>query len=380
MTRGEAVKLVRNVPWHVLLLVFALCGVGLWNLASASRNTLPTRWITQAQLMGLGLGLLTVLCLVDYRALLRFAYVAYGAVVALLIAVLVHGRVVMGARRWIGLGPVNLQPSEVAKLAMVLALARWFAEDKLDPEAERSGYPLRQLWQPFLMVLIPVALTMKQPDLGTALLIGAVSMSMILFARVRLQGLAILGVLALLLGTIAFTGIPTPDGFRPVLKAYQKKRLLTFLDPEADALGAGYHANQSMIAVGSGQVDGKGWGQGTQTQLSFLPEQHTDFIFSVWAEERGFVGGLGLLSLYLLLILSGLAVAWSARDRFGAFIAVGVTAMLFWHVFINIGMVTGTLPVVGVTLPLLSYGGSSVVTVMIGLGLLFNVAMRRQGG
>ena len=163
----------------------------------------------------------------------------------------------------------------------------------------------------------------------------------------------------------------------PHLKPYQKKRVESFLNPEGDALGAGYHAMQSKIAVGSGQGLGKGWGQGTQTMLSFLPEQHTDFIFSVWAEEHGFVGSLLLLALYFWLIAAAVDIAGNARDRFGHFLAVGVTAMLFWQTAINIGMVTGVLPVVGVTLPLMSYGGSSVLTVFLGLGLLLNVAMRR---
>jgi len=190
---------------------------------------------------------------------------------------------------------------------------------------------------------------------------------MMLFAKVRWQALVSVAVVLAVGAVFAY----------PHLKPYQKKRVETFLDPEGDVLGAGYHATQSMIAVGSGQGLGKGWGQGTQTLLSFLPEQHTDFIFSVWAEEHGFVGCLLLLSLYYALVIAAVGIAGNARDRFGHFLAVGVAAMLFWHAFINMGMVTGIMPVVGVTLPLLSYGGSSVLAVMTGIGLLNNVAMRR---
>jgi rod shape determining protein RodA len=208
---------------------------------------------------------------------------------------------------------------------------------------------------------------LKQPDLGTALIVVAVGATVILFARVKWKALAVVGAVVVVGAGFAY----------PHLKPYQKKRVETFLNPEGDVLGAGYHATQSMIAVGSGQGLGKGWGQGTQTLLSFLPEQHTDFIFSVWAEEHGFVGCLLLIALYYALVVSALGIARQARDRFGHFLAVGVTAMLFWHAFINMGMVTGILPVVGVTLPLMSYGGSSVMAVMIGIGLLNNVAMRR---
>jgi rod shape determining protein RodA len=210
-------------------------------------------------------------------------------------------------------------------------------------------------------------LILKQPDLGTALVVLAVGFTQILFAKVRWKTLALLvGV-----GAVGMVLV------YPHLKPYQKRRVETFLDPQADALGAGYHARQSMIAVGSGQGLGKGWGQGTQTFLSFLPEQHTDFIFSVWAEEHGFVGCLLLLALYFALMTSAIDVAGNARDRFGHFVAVGIAGMLFWQVAINIGMVTGILPVVGVTLPLMSYGGSSVISILAGIGLLANIGMRR---
>jgi rod shape determining protein RodA len=355
-----------HYPWHVAFLTLAIAGLGVWNLASASRSAHAPVWLSQLSWMGVGAAVALGIALVDYRQFMRGAYVFYGVVLLLLVAVMVKGRLVMGARRWLTLGPVNFQPSELAKIAVALALARWFHMDA-GRAKEKDGYGLLGLVIPGAITLAPAILILKQPDLGTALIVLAVGATMILFAKVRWT--ALVTVLVLVAGGAIYA--------YPHLKPYQKKRVETFLNPEGDVLGAGYHATQSMIAVGSGQGLGKGWGQGTQTLLSFLPEQHTDFIFSVWAEEHGFVGCLLLLALYWALVVSAFGVAGNARDRFGHFLAVGVTGMLFWHAFINIGMVTALLPVVGVTLPLLSYGGSSVVAVLMGIGLLNNVGMRR---
>jgi rod shape determining protein RodA len=353
-----------HYPWHVAFLVIAVSALGVWNLASASRSAHAPVWISQLSWMAGGAAVALALSFVDYRRFMRGAYVFYALVVLLLVAVMLKGRVVMGARRWLTMGPVNIQPSELAKIAVTLALARWF---HMDAGKRKNGYGILSLAVPAAITLVPALLIMKQPDLGTALIVVAVGATMILFAKVRWQALVLVGVVVAAGGFYAY----------PHLKPYQKKRVETFLDPEGDVLGAGYHATQSMIAVGSGQGLGKGWGQGTQTLLSFLPEQHTDFIFSVWAEEHGFAGCLLLLALYYALVLSALGIAGAARDRFGHFLAVGVMGMLFWHAFINMGMVTGVMPVVGVTLPLMSYGGSSVMAVMIGIGLLNNVAARR---
>jgi rod shape determining protein RodA len=351
-------------PWHVALLVVAICLLGVWNLASASRSAHAPVWIAQAAWMGAGAVAALAITLFDYRDYRRLSWVVYALVLVLLVLVLWKGRVVMGARRWISVGGANLQPSELAKVAVLMALASWF-----DRQGERGAGPmgLRALAVPLLITLAPAALILKQPDLGTALVVVAIGVTMILFAQVRWRTLAI-GVTVAALGvTVAY----------PRLKPYQRKRMEIFLNPERDALGAGYHATQSKITVGSGQAFGKGWGQGTQSYLSFLPERHTDFIFSVWAEEHGFVGCLLLLALYFALVASAVDIASNARDRFGHFLALGVTAMLFWQTVINIGMVTGVMPVVGVTLPLMSYGGSSVITIFLGLGLLANVGMRR---
>ncbi len=358
-------RLWRHAPWHVLAVTLVIAGLGVWNLMSASRITPSPLWRSQLTWIGIGLAAALLIMVVDYRHLLQMAYPIYGFVLLLLVAVMVKGHAAMGARRWLDLGPMHLQPSELMKIAMILVLARFYHED----QQHKEGYSLHHLWLPALLIVVPVGLVMRQPDLGTAMMIAAVAGSMVLFGKVRWKSLAAIAVVGVAGASLAWTHL---------LKDYQKRRVTSFLDPEADMLGSGYHASQSLIALGSGQGWGKGWAQGTQTQLSFLPEQHTDFIFSVWGEEHGFFGTSMLVLLYLLLLLLSIGVAAGAREKFGAFIGVGVCAMLFWHVFINIGMVTGLLPVVGVTLPLMSYGGSSVLTVFVGLGLLMNVGMRRH--
>jgi len=360
----NGLQLWKNVPWHVLLTALLIAGLGIWNLASAARAAPHPVWKSQAYWMVLGVGVCLSMLAVDYRHLHKLAYPAYGFIVLLLIVVLARGKTAMGAQRWLDLGPIHIQPSELMKLGMVLVLARFFHDDN----RLKEGYSLFDLWLPALLLGLPMALVMKQPDLGTSMMIASVAGSMVLFAKVRWRTLAILAIGFLGAAVLAWSFL---------LKQYQKMRVLTFLDPEGVVLGAGYHATQSLIAVGSGQGFGKGWSQGTQTGCSFLPEQHTDFVFSVWGEEHGFIGGALLIGLYLVFCLFALGVAANARDKFGTFLAVGVTAMFFWHVIVNIGMVTGLLPVVGVTLPLLSYGGSSVITNMVGLGLLLNIGARR---
>jgi rod shape determining protein RodA len=357
-------RLFARFPWHMAFLVIAISAIGVWNLASASRTAHAEVWKPQAWWMGAGVLLALGITLVDHRAFQRLSWVFYGAVVVLLVLVHLKGRKVMGAQRWLTLGGVNLQPSELAKIAVALVLANVFANDA---ERRREPYGLFGLLYPLAIIGVPAALILKQPDLGTALIVVAVGATQLLFTRVRWVAIAILLVVGVGGGAFAFRH----------LKDYQKNRITSFLNPEADVKGAGYHSSQSIIAIGSGQGTGKGWGQGTQTTFSFLPEQHTDFIFSVFAEEHGFTGCLILLLLYFALLASAVDVAGAARDRFGQFLAVGITGMLFWHVFINVGMVIGILPVVGVTLPLMSYGGSSVLAVFTGIGLLANIGMRR---
>jgi rod shape determining protein RodA len=357
-----------HFPAHVAWFVVSICAIGVWNLASASRNTgaLGATPIWKLQLLFMVVFALVAigLSLIDYRNYQTLAWVFYVAVILLLVFVALKGKRVMGARRWIALGPFNLQPSELAKLAVLLALARWLHDDA---ERRKDRYGLLGLAVPLAIIMVPAVMVKMQPDLGTALIVAGTGFTMLVFAPVRWRSIAILGAIAIVGATLGY----------PHLKPYQKKRIETFINPEGDVRGAGYHATQSMIAVGSGEGTGKGWGQGTQNNMRFLPEQHTDFVFSVWAEEHGFLGCLILLLLYLALVAAAIDIAANARDRFGHYAAIGVAGMLFWQAFINVGMVIGLLPVVGVTLPLMSYGGSSVMTIMLALGLLANVSMRR---
>jgi rod shape determining protein RodA len=349
-----------------VLCTLFICSLGVWNLASATKNAPVLMALVQAKWMLVGFVAVVLLLLVDYQRLQTLAWPGYFAALGLLAGVAFFGKKVLGARRWLQVGPMQLQPSEFVKLAIIVVLARWFTRDETG--ARKGYYGLFDLWQPFLFILIPVALIMKQPDLGTALVTFAIAMTLVMFAKVKWRDIVVM--LALGVGGSVLA-------WNRFLKPFQKQRVLTFLNPEAYAKGAGYHAIQSVIAVGSGQWSGKGWGEGTQNQLAFLPEQHTDFIFSVWAEEHGFMGGVLLIALYTFLVLAALDVAANARDKFGSFLALGIAALFFWHAFINIGMVTGVLPVVGVPLPLFSYGGSSVVADMLGIGILLNVSLRR---
>jgi rod shape determining protein RodA len=355
-----------RLHWPLVLSTLLICGLGIWNLASASHNASTALWPAQLKAMGVGVLLVAIFLAIDYRWLQTLAWPGYFAALGLLAGVAFAGKKVLGARRWLQVGPMQIQPSEFVKLAVIIVLARWFTRDETG--VRKGHYGIFDLWRPFLLILIPVALVMKQPDLGTALVTFAIAMTMIMFAKVKWLDLVFM--FASGAGGMVFA-------WRRLLKDYQKQRILTFIDPQAYAKGAGYHSIQSTIAVGSGQWSGKGWGEGTQNQLAFLPEQHTDFIFSVWAEEHGFMGGVILIALYAFLVLAALDVAANARDKFGSFLALGIAALFFWHAFINIGMVTGVLPVVGVPLPLFSYGGSSVVADMLGIGILLNVSLRR---
>jgi rod shape determining protein RodA len=269
---------------------------------------------------------------------------------------------VSGSRRWLALGPFSVQPSEMVKLAVIIVLAKYYAR-----VSTTKGVNFRELATPFILTAIPFALIVRQPDLGTAMVVALIAGSITLYVKIERRTLACL---------IAGSALAVPLVWL-ALKGYQKQRILTFLDPDRDPLGAGYHIIQSKIAIGSGMLTGKGFLKGTQNALDFLPEQHTDFIFSVLAEEWGLLGAMGVLVAFLLLTIWGLQIAQRSRDAFGTILAVGVTAMIAWQVFINIGMVMGLMPVVGVTLPFVSYGGSSILTMMVGMGLLLNVSMRR---
>lgn len=364
-------RLIQNFDYPLLGLVLVLAGIGIVNLYSAGFNRTPEGatpvYLKQIYWLAVGLGIMFVTLLYHYRHYEKIAYPLYALSLLLLVGVMVAGKTVSGSRRWLVLGPLTFQPSELAKVAIVLVLARYFSR-----KPQTGPLTCKDLLVPGLLALVPATIIIKQPDLGSGLLVLAVAGGIILFAGVHWRTLLACATGLLLAAPLAW----------PFLKDYQKQRLLTFLDPEKDPLGSGYHIIQSKIAVGSGEFWGKGFLTGTQSQLYFLPEQHTDFAFSVFAEEWGFVGSAVLILLYAGLILYGLVVARGCKDRFGQYLAVGVTVLVFWQVFINLSMVTGVLPVVGIPLPFLSYGGSSLFTTLLALGVLMNVRMRRylQGG
>ena len=354
---------VWQINWLLVLLICLIASVGFLMLYSAADGDLHPWASRQMVRFGVGLVLMFAVALVDLRFWLRHAYILYIAALALLVAVEIAGSIGMGAQRWIDLKVFQLQPSETMKIALVLALARYFHGLTL----EDVGRPL-YLLPPLFMVFAPAILVLRQPDLGTTLMLVAGSGAIFWAAGVRLWKFALV-----LIGAAA--AIPVAWQF---LHEYQKRRVLTFLDPETDPLGAGYHILQSKIALGSGGLTGKGFLNGTQSHLNFVPEKQTDFIFPMLAEEHGLVGGVGLIMLYVLLIGFGFAISMRAQSQFGRLVAIGITTSIFLYVFINIAMVMGLIPVVGVPLPLISYGGTAMLTVLIGFGLLFCVQINKD--
>jgi rod shape determining protein RodA len=354
---------VRSLNWTLVLLLALIAGIGFAMLYSAANGSWQPWAGKQAIRFGVAVAIMLTVALVDLRFWLKWAHWMHGAAFLLLIAVAVVGHFGMGAQRWIDLGVIQLQPSEIMKVTTVLSLARWF--HGMSPED--MGRPLL-LIPPALFVLVPAAIVLKQPDLGTAMMLLLTGGALFFIAGVRGRFFAIV---------ISAGAAVVPVAWR-FLKDYQKNRIYTFLDPENDPLGAGYHSLQSKIAIGSGGVFGKGFMQGSQAHLSFLPEKHTDFIFTMLAEEWGLVGGLVLLLLYALVVIYGYAIAFRSRSPFGRLLALGITANFFLYVFINTAMVMGLIPVVGVPLPLISYGGTSMLTVMFGFGLLMGVYIHRD--
>jgi rod shape determining protein RodA len=359
-------RLAGNFEIMLLMVVFMLCGVGILTIFSAvsehSQSFLQNLYIKQIIWFIVGMIMMISCFMVSYKQFDKYALGIYLFCVLLLVMVLLLGRYVAGSRRWLVIGPVSIQPSELVKVAVVIMLARYYSQ-----HVSLDGLTFRELIQPALIVALPCALILKQPDLGTAGVIVLIAGTMTIFVKIEKKTLICILIMALL--TI-------PAGWLS-LKGYQKQRIMTFLQPEEDPLGAGYHIIQSKIAIGSGMINGKGFRNGTQNALSFLPEQHTDFIFSVLSEEWGFIGSGIVLILLLLVILKGLNIAYGCKDPFGTILSVGITAFIFWEVFINVGMVMGLMPVVGVPLPFISYGGSATISVLVGMGLLLNVGMRR---
>jgi rod shape determining protein RodA len=312
---------------------------------------------------GIGLVLMLSVAVTDIRFWMRYAYAFYLLALTLLIAVEAMGVVGMGAQRWINLGVIQLQPSEVMKIALVLALARYFHGATLE-EIARPSF----LLMPVLLIAAPVGLVVRQPDLGTAIMLALTAGVILFMAGVRAWKFAVVTGVVLAALPLAWSQ----------LHGYQKRRIMTFLDPESDPLGAGYHIMQSKIALGSGGVFGKGFLGGTQGHLNFLPEKQTDFIFTMLAEEFGMAGGLTLLGIYILVIIYGFAIALRTRNQFGRLVAIGITGTFFFYVFINIAMVMGLVPVVGVPLPLLSYGGTAMLSLMIGFGFVLCAYVHRD--
>jgi rod shape determining protein RodA len=344
----------------LLLAVLAVCAAGLVVLFSAAGEDLGV-FLRQAMRVGLALVVMVAVAQIPPRVLRAVAPFLYAAGVLLLIIVAVKGDIAMGAQRWLDLGVVRFQPSEIMKIAVPLACA-WFLHDRPLPPDFLTLCVLA------VAILVPTLLIAEQPDLGTALLVAAGAMMVVLIAGLQLR--YILGVAVLVVGAV-----PIVWHF---LHDYQRQRVLTFLNPQTDPLGAGYHTIQSQIAIGSGGLFGKGYMNGSQAQLEFLPERSTDFIFAVIGEEWGLVGLFVLLALYLIVIARGLFIAAQAQDTFTRLIAGGLTLLFAVYVFVNSGMVAGLLPVVGVPLPLVSYGGTSMVTLMAGFGILMSIHSRRK--
>ena len=351
-----------QISWLYVLLLCALASVGYLALYSAAGAPEP---YASKHIIRFGFGLVMMLCIAvtDIRFIARFSYVVYGFSVALLVLVLRMGHVGKGAQRWIELGGTQIQPSELAKIGLVMALAAWFHRASL----ERMGNPLF-LIPPALMIAVPVALILKEPNLGTAVITGLVGAAVVLAAGIRWWKVVALAIPVPFVAQYAYAH----------LHDYQRARITTFMNPESDPLGAGYNIIQSKIALGSGGMWGKGFLQGTQGHLNFLPEKHTDFIQAVLAEEFGLVGMLGLMALLAAIVAGGVLMALRCRNQYGRLLALGIAFNFSMYCFVNTAMVTGAIPVGGVPLPLVSHGGSAMLTVMFGFGLLMSVHVHRD--
>ncbi|MEZ4754086.1 MAG: rod shape-determining protein RodA [Bdellovibrionota bacterium] len=369
-------RLIKQFDWPLFFLSLIIPSLGLIVLYSAGYSTsapavfdwIPSEikspaFVKQSLFLLSGLIVMLIGMSIPPNTFHRYAYLIFFISVVLLVMVLAAGVVSHGSRRWLLLGGFTLQPSELMKLTLILALARYLSRHPIDSD----GYGFKQLLIPLMIISVPMALIMKQPDLGTALSVGSIGIMMILFMGVRLKTL----------GVIILTGLGAIYPAWLSLHDYQKRRILALINPDADPLGSGYHIIQSKIAVGSGGILGKGFMKGTQTQLEFLPEHTTDFVFSVLSEEWGFFGAIFVLALFFFLIFRILNVSLRSRDFFAALVVFGIAASLFFHIIVNVGMVIGILPVVGLPLPLFSYGGSSILSNMFSIGIVQGVAMRR---
>ena len=356
-------RLIKNFGWLILFLSLLFSAFGLINLYSASYHTGLGSF--KKQLIWVSLGFMTMLVITFMNSNLLKRYSMHIFIISLITLVLVFilGKEVSGSRSWIVFGPISIQPSEFVKISLILIIAKFYSND-----FEDGPFGLKDIIKPIIFTIMIFSLIILQPDLGTALIIILLSGTMLLFMGIKRKSLLII------IGIIVLISIPAWNFF---LKDYQKERILTFADPTVDPLGMGYNSIQSQIAVGSGKLIGKGYLAGTQSQLRFIPAQQTDFAFSVLAEEWGFLGSAIMLLIYFLLILTILDTASSSKDKFSMLVALGIAALFFWHTLINVGMVLGVLPIIGVPLYLFSYGGSSVLTAFIAIGIVLGIKMRQ---
>jgi rod shape determining protein RodA len=355
----------RDFDWVLLIFVLLICALGIVEIYSATRNTKfddADLQVKQIYWIVGGLILMFLVSLINYQTLLEQVHWMYGASIIALLAVMIFGRRYLGAKRWIAMpGGWHFQPSEWVKLVLILTMAKYFAE------YHDRELPFKELLKAGAIVAIPMLMVLKQPDLGTSLTYLPIAVMALFLGGMKWKHVLVMVLLA---------GIMLPIGFH-FLKPYQKDRLTAFVEPEADAKGSGYQVIQSLVAVGSGGLWGKGTAKGTQTQGQFLPVTHTDFIMAAWSEEHGFVGATAVLLLYFLVLMRLIHNAQTAPDRAGTFVVMGVVAVLTFHVLVNVGMVVGFMPVTGIPLPLMSYGGSSILFMFLALGIVMNVRMRR---
>ncbi len=370
---------LRNIDFWLVLITFALAVAGWILMYSASRSTDVMYFQRQIFFFFVGIGALIFFVSVDYRFLVSIAPLFYLGAIALLVFVMFFGTSAKGSERWIALGPFRLQPSEFSKIIMIFMLT-WYFTMIGDRIKKFFWFSLT-----FIIAAVPMGLILKQPNLGTAASLGPLTLVMLFVAGCRKRHLALVILVGLSIFPMLWWQMSGFDPENPTeprtffeLKHYQKMRIYTYLNPEYDPRGSGWHTLQSRITIGSGGLSGKGYMQGTQTRLNYLPEHHTDFIYSLLAEEFGFVGSVAGIALFLLLLLRGLLFAYDSVDMAGTLIAVGVVTILGFHIFVNIAITTGMLPVTGIPLPFLSYGGSFYLTTMSGIGLLLSVRLRKQ--
>lgn len=368
LNNNNFVTAIKRYDFSFFGIACAIFLIGIINLYSAThantRDVAEGLYLSQVMWFFIAVTIGIFVSFINTKTWQRLAYFAYIFVCIILVAVLVLGHSSMGAQRWISIAGVRFQPSEITKLAVVMCMARWFSREQIERE---TG--LRDLVVPFLIAMLPASLIIVQPDLGTGMLVIVISFFMAFYRKLKWQSIAIIALIGIFSGTAMY---------KFGLKEYQRKRIITFLDPSADARGSGYNAIQSKIAIGSGQFFGKGFRKSSQASLNYLPENHTDFIFAIFNEEHGFFGSLVLISLYLILFYRFLWLSTSVNKFFDSLLVIGMLGILFAHTLINMSMVTGLMPIVGIPLPFMSYGGSSLVTLFVCIGIATQISNSRN--